>query len=104
MQYNFNSLSYNVSAGLSIEMRAHFFLGTSSTFATYLWSNMGPPAPVIISAFQLVGQKITVPFGSDISSLLKFHWPKYLPWSWQTWQWWAHRRAGECDPTEEHSQ
>ena len=103
MQYNFNSLSYNVSAHLSIEMKAYFFLVTSSTCATYLWSNMAAPAPVIISAFQLVGQKIILPFGSDISSLLKFHWPKYLPWSWQTWRWWAHGRAGECDPTEEHS-
>ena len=103
MQYNFNSLSYNVSAGLSTEMRAHFFLVTASTCATYLWSNMAAPAPVITCAFQLVGQKIILPFGSDISSLLKFHWPKYLPWSWQTWRWWAHGRAGECDPTEEHS-
>ena len=34
----FSSLSYNVSAGLSTEMRAHFFLVTSSTCATYLWS------------------------------------------------------------------
>ena len=23
--------------------------------------------------------------------------------SWQTWEWWIHRRAGECDPTTEHS-
>ena len=99
MQYNFNSLSYNVSAHLSIEMKAYFFLVTSSTCATYLWSNMAAPAPVITSAFQLVGQKIILPFGSDISSLLKVHWPKYLPWSWQTWRWWAHGRAGECDPT-----
>ena len=81
MQFNFNSLSYNVSAGLSTEMRAHFFLVTSSTCATYLWSNMAAPAPVITSAFQLVGQKIILPFGIDISPLLKFHWPKYLPWS-----------------------
>ena len=64
---------------------------------------MATPAPVIISASQLVGQKIILPFGSDISPLLKFHWPKYLPWSWQTWGWWAHRRAGECDPIEEYS-
>ena len=84
-------------------MRARFFLVTSSACATYLWSNMAAPAPVITSAFQLVGQKIILPFGSDISPLLKFHWPKYLPWSWQTWGWWAHRRAEECDPTEEHS-
>ena len=84
-------------------MKACFFLVTSSTCATYLWSNMAAPAPVITSAFQLVGQKIILPFGSDISSLLKFHWPKYLPWSRQTWRWWAHGRAGECDPTEEHS-
>ena len=79
MQYNFNSLSYNVSAHLSIEMKAYFFLVTSSTSATYLWSNMAPQAPVITSAFQLVGQKIILPFGSDISPLLKFHWPKNLP-------------------------
>ena len=46
---------------------------------------MAAPAPVIISAFQLVGQKIILPFGSDISHLLKFLWLKYLPWSWQTW-------------------
>ena len=64
-------------------MRAHFFLVTFSTCATYLWSNMAAPAPVITSAFQLVGQKIILPFGSDISPLLKFHWPKYLPWSWK---------------------
>ena len=81
----------------------NFFLVTSSTCATYLWSNMAAPAPVITSAFQLVGQKIMLPFGIDISPLLKFHWPKYLPWSWQTWGWWAHRRARECDPTWEHS-
>ena len=48
-------------------MRAHFFLVTSYTCATYLWSNMAAPAPVIISAFHLVGQKIILPFGSDIS-------------------------------------
>ena len=84
-------------------MRAHFFLVTSSPSAAYLWSNMAAPAPVITSAFQLVGQKIILPFGSDISPLLKFHWGKYLPWSWQTWGWWAHRRAGKCDPTTEHS-
>ena len=64
-------------------MRVHFFLVTSYTCAAYLCSNMATPAPVIISAFQLVGQKIILPFGSDISTLLKFHWPKYLPWSWQ---------------------
>ena len=64
--------------GLSTEMRAHFFLVTSSTCATYLWSNMAAPAPVITCAFQLVGQKIILPFGSEISPLLKFHWPKYL--------------------------
>ena len=81
----------------------NFFLVTSSTCATYLWSNMAAPAPVITPAFQLVGQKIMLPFGIDISPLLKFHWPKYLPWSWQTWGWWAHRRARECDPTWEHS-
>ena len=84
-------------------MRAHFFLVTSYTCAAYLCSNMATPAPVIISAFQLVGQKIILPFGSDIWHLLKFLWLKYLPWSWQTCGWWAHRRAGECDPTEEHS-
>ena len=64
-------------------MKAYFFLVTSSTCATYLWSNMAAPAPVIISSFQLIRQKIILPFGSDISPLLKFHWPKYLPWSWQ---------------------
>ena len=64
---------------------------------------MATPAPVIISASQLVGQKIILPFGSDISPLLKFHWPKYLPCSWKTWGFWAHRRAGECDPTSEQS-
>ena len=84
-------------------MRTHFFLVTSSACATYLWSNMAAPAPVITSAFQLVGQKIILPFGSDISPLLKFPWPKYLPWSWQTWGWWVHRRAGECDLTIEYS-
>ena len=84
-------------------MRAHFFLVTSSACATYLWSNIAAPAPVIASAFQLVGQKIILPIESDISPLLKFHWPKYLPWSWQTWRWWAYRRAGKCDPTSEHS-
>ena len=82
-------------------MGTHFFLVTSSTCATYLWSNMASPAPVITSAFQVVGQKIILPFGSNISPLLKFHWQKYLPWSWQTW--WAHRRRGECDHTSEHS-
>ena len=84
-------------------MGTHFFLVTFSTYATYLWSNMAAPAPVITSAFQLVGQKIILPFGSDISPLLKFHWQKYLPWSWQTWGWWAPKRAGECDHTSEHS-
>ena len=84
-------------------MGTHFFLVTSSTCATYLWSNMAAPAPVITSAFQLVGKKIILPFGSDMWHLLKFLWLKYLPWSWQTCGWWAHRRAGECDPTEEHS-
>jgi len=84
-------------------MRAHFFLVTSSACATYLWSNMAAPGPVIISAFQLVGHKIILPFGIDISPLLKFYWLKYFPWSWQTWGWWANRRAGKCDPTEEHS-
>ena len=103
IQYNFNSLSYNVSTGLSTEMRAHFFLVTSYTCAAYLWSNMATPAPVIISAFQLMRQKIILPFGSDISTLLKFHGLTYLPWSWQTWGWLAHRRAGECDPIEEYS-
>ena len=98
-----NTLSYNVSAGLSTEMRAHFFLVISSTCATYLWSKLAAPAPVIISAFQLVEQKIILPFGSDISPLLKFHGVKYLPWPWQTWGCWAHRRAGDCDPTTEHS-
>ena len=84
-------------------MGTHFFLVTSSTCATYLWSNMAAPAPVITCAFQLVGQKIILPFGTNISPLLKFHWPKNLPCSWQTWGWWAHRRAGECDLTTEHS-
>jgi len=64
---------------------------------------MAVPAPVITSAFQLLGQKIILPFGSDISSLLKFHLLKYLPWSWQTWWWWVHRRAGECDHTTKYS-
>ena len=84
-------------------MGTHFFLVTSSTSATYLLSDMA--APVITCAFQLVGQKIILPFGSDISPLLKFHSPKYLPWSWQTWGWFlgVHRRAGKCDPTSEHS-
>ena len=54
-------------------MGTHFFLVTFSTYATYLWSNMAAPAPVITSAFQLMGQKIILPFGSDISPLLKFH-------------------------------
>ena len=84
-------------------MRAHFFLVTSSTCATYLWSNLAAPVPVVIFAFQLVGQKIILPFGSNISPLLKVHGVKYLPWSWQTWGWWAHRRAGDCDPTTEYS-
>ena len=61
------------------------------------------PGAVITSAFQLVGQKVILQFGSDISSLLKFHWPKYLPCSWKTWGFWAHGRAGECDPTSEQS-
>ena len=59
-------------------MGIHLFLVTSSTCATYLWSNMAVLAPVITSAFQLVGQKIILPFGSDIPSLLKFHEIKYL--------------------------
>ena len=84
-------------------METHFFLITSSTSAAYLWFNMAAPAPVITSAFQLVGQKIILSFGSDISSLLKFHWLKYLLWSWKTWGWWVHRKAGECNPTTEHS-
>ena len=84
-------------------MRAHFFLVTSSIYATYLWSNTAVPAPVITSAFQLVGQKIILQFGSDILPLLKFYWPKYLPKSWQTCEWWAHRRAGECEPISENS-
>ena len=46
---------------------------------------MAAPAPVITCAFQLVGQKKILPFGSDISSLLKFQWLKDLSWSWQTW-------------------
>ena len=46
-------------------------------------SNMAAPSPVIISVFQLVGQKIKLSLGSEISPLLKFHWPKYLPWSWK---------------------
>ena len=79
------------------------FIVTSSTCATYLWSNMAVLAPAITSAFQLVEQKIILPIGSDISPLLKFHWLKYLPWSWQTLGWWVHRRAGECDPTTVHS-
>ena len=85
MQFNFNSLSYNVSAGLSTEIRAHFFLVTSSTCANYLWSNTAAPAPVVTSAFHVVGQKIIVPFESEVSPLLKFHELKYLPCSWQTW-------------------
>ena len=78
-------------------MRAHFFLVTSSTCATYLWFNMAAPAPVIISTLQLVGQKNNI-------SIWKLHITStQIPWSWQTWGWWVHRRAGECDPTEEHS-
>ena len=88
---------------VSPQMRVHFFLVTFSICATYLWSNMATPAPVIISVFQLVRQKIILPFGSDISPLLKFLWLKYLPWLWQTWGWWANRRAEEYDPTEKHS-
>ena len=57
MQFNFNSLSYNVSAGLSTEIRAHFFLVISSTCAIYFSSNVAAPGAVITSAFQLVGQK-----------------------------------------------
>ena len=64
---------------------------------------MAAPGAVITSAFQVVGQKIVLQYGSDISPLLKFHWPKYLPFSWKTWGLWAHRRAGECDPTSEQS-
>ena len=52
-------------------MGTHLFLVTSSTRVTYLWSHMATPAPVIISAFQVVGQKITLSFGSDLSTLLK---------------------------------
>ena len=84
-------------------MGTHFFLVTSSTCGNYLWSKMATPTPVITSASQLVGEKIILPFGSDLLTLLKFHWLKYLTWSWQTWGWWVHRRAGECDPTTEHS-
>ena len=32
---------------------------------------MATPATVIISAFQVVGQKISLSFGSDLSTLLK---------------------------------
>ena len=67
--------------GLSTEMRAHFFLVTSSACATYLWANMAAPAPVITCAFQLVGQKIILAFGSDISPLLKIQWLNYFLWS-----------------------
>ena len=84
-------------------MRVHFFLVISSTCATYFWSNMATPSTVITSAFQLVEQKKILQFGSDISPLLKFHCSKYLPCSWKTWGFWAHRRAGECDPTSEQS-
>ena len=83
-------------------MRVHFFLVISSTCATYFWSNMAALAPVIPSAFHLVEQKMTLQVGSHVSPLFKFHWPKYLLLSWQTWGLWAHRRAGEYDPTSEH--
>ena len=39
---------------------------------------MAVPAPVITSSFQLLGEKIILPFESDISSVLKFHGLKYL--------------------------
>ena len=52
-------------------MGTHLFLVTSSTCVTYLWSHMATPATVIISAFQVVGQKISLSFGSDLSTLLK---------------------------------
>ena len=104
-----SQLSVNVNTGLSTEMRAHFFLVTSSACATYLWANMAAPAPVITCAFQLVGQKLILPFGSDLSPLVKFHGPKYIPLAKVSSIVMAnlgvlpHRRAGECDPTEEHS-
>ena len=104
-----SQFSVNVNTGLSTEMRAHFFLVTSSACATYLWANMAAPAPVITCAFQLVGQKLILPFGSDLSPLVKFHGPKYIPWAKVSSIVMAnlgvlpHRRAGECDPTEEHS-
>ena len=84
-------------------MGTHFFLVTSSTYDTYFWCKMATPAPVITPASQHMGQKIILPFGSDLSPLLKFHWPNYLPWSLQTWGWWVYRRTGECNPTTEHS-
>ena len=65
-------------------MGTHFFLVNTSTSATYFWSEMATPDPVITSASQLVGQKIILPFGSVLSTLLKFHRTKYLPWSWET--------------------
>ena len=83
-------------------MRVNFFLVISSTCVTYFWSNMAAPSSVITSAFQVLEQKIILQYGSDVSPLLKFHWPKYLPCSWKTWGLWAHRRAGEYDPTSEH--
>lgn len=75
-------------------MGTHFFLVTSSTWVTNLWSKMATPVPVITSASQLVGQKIILIFGSDLSTLLNFHWLKYLPWSWQTWGWWVQQQQG----------
>ena len=84
-------------------MRVNFFLVISSTCVTYFWSNMAAPSSVITSAFQVLEQKIILQYGSDVSPLLKFHWPNYLPCSWKTWGLWALRRSGECDPISEQS-
>ena len=58
---------------------------------------MAAPGAVITSAFQVVGQKIVLQYGSDISPLLKFHGHG------KPGVWWEHRRAGEYDPTSEQS-
>ena len=74
--------------------RDHLFLVKTFTRTPYLWPKMATRIPVVTSAFQLVGQKLIFPFGSDLSTLLKFDWPKYLPWSQQTSGWWTHEGQG----------
>ena len=86
-------------------METHFFLVTTSTCATYLWSNMAVPVPVIISAFQIIGQEnntsiwkwhITstqIPLAEVFSMVMANLGVQTQLHSW----------AGECDPTTEYS-